>query len=161
MRRFCRAAVVVLALSSASFAYAQQPDSSARYFNPQNLPKPNGYSHAIEAPAGRTIYISGQLPVDKDGNLVGEDDFAAQAGQVFSNLKAALEAAGATFEDVVKLNMFVTDMSQLKALREVRDKRIDLRNPPASTLAEVKRFVKEGAMVEIDAVAVVPERSHR
>ncbi|TKR34206.1 RidA family protein [Luteimonas gilva] len=151
----------MLALSSAPFAYAQKADSSARYVNPQNLPKPNGYSHAVEVSAGRTLYVSGQLPLDKDGNLVGNGDFAAQAGQVFANLKTALEASGATFKDVVKLNMFVTDMDQLKALREARDKYIDSRNPPASTLVEVKRFVKEGAMVEIDAIAVVPERSLR
>lgn len=156
MRGIHRAAFVVLSLSLAFTAHAQKADPTARAINPPGLPKPNGYSHVVEAPAGRTLYISGQLPLDKDGNLVGEGDFAAQAEQAFANLKTALEASGATFKDVVKLNMFVTDMGQLKALRAARDKYIDLNNPPASTLVEVKRFVKEGAMVEIDAVAASP-----
>ncbi|HJR74757.1 MAG TPA: RidA family protein [Luteimonas sp.] len=158
--RFVRhAAAAALLLSLASVAQAQKAEPAApslRAVNPAALPKPNGYSHTIEAPVGRTLYISGQLPLDKNGNLVGEGDFGAQAEQVFANLKTALEASGAGFKDVVKLNMFVTDMSQLKALREARDKYIDLKNPPASTLVEVKRFVKDGAMVEIDAIAVVP-----
>ncbi len=157
--RFVRhAAAAALLLSLASIAQAQKAEPAApglRAVNPAGLPKPNGYSHAIEVPAGRTLYISGQLPIDKNGDLVGEGDFGAQAEQVFANLETALEASGASFKDVVKLNMFVTDMRQLKALREARDKYIDLGKPPASTLVEVKRFVKDGAMVEIDAVAVV------
>lgn len=159
MRFVRRAAATALMLSLASFAQAQKAEPAERGLrtvNPANLPKPNGYAHVVEAPVGRTLHISGQLPLDKDGNLVGEGDFGAQAEQVFANLKTALEASGADFEDVVKLNMFVTDMGQLKALREARDKYIDLDHPPASTLVEVKRFVKDGAMVEIDAVAVVP-----
>ena len=159
MRFVCRAIAMALMLSPAFFAHAQATEpagSAVRAVNPQNLPKPNGYSHAIEAHGGRTLYVSGQLPLNKDGNLVGEGDFAVQAEQVFANLKTALEASGATFKDVVKLNMFVTDMGQLKPLRVARDKYIDLKNPPASTLVEVKRFVVQGAMVEIDAVAVVP-----
>lgn len=159
MPRIFRAAAIALSLMFlAPTAYGQETKTVApalRAINPSNLPKPNGYSHIVEAPVGRTLYISGQLPLDKDGNLVGEGDFAAQVEQVFANLKTALEASGATFKDVVKLNIYVTYMGQLKALRTARDKYIDLRNPPASTLAEVKRFVREGAMVEIDAVAIV------
>ena len=159
MRYVSRAIAMILLSSSTTFAHAQKADSAApaiRAVNPAELPKPNGYSHVVEVPAGRTLYISGQLPLDKDGNLVGEGDFGTQAEQVFANLDAALKASGATFKDVVKLNMFVTDMGQLKALRTARDKYIDPQNPPASTLVEVKRFVKDGAMVEIDVVAVVP-----
>lgn len=155
MRGIHRTAVAVMALSLSpvSSLHAQ---TAVRAVNPADLPKPNGYAHVIEAPAGRTLHISGQLPLDKDGNLVGKGDFAAQARQVFANLKTALQASGATFQDVVKLNMFVTDMNQLKALRAARDEYIDSKHPPASTLVEVNRFVKEGAMVEIDAVAVLP-----
>lgn len=159
MTRVLRTVAMVWSLSAACLAHAQKADGPApalRTINPSNLPKPNGYSHIVEAGAGRTLYISGQLPIDKNGNLMGEGDFGTQAEQVFANLDAALKASGATFKDVVKLNMFVTDMGQLKALRTARDKYIDPQNPPASTLVEVKRFVKDGAMVEIDVVAVVP-----
>lgn len=143
------AMTMALAWSSAS---AQE---RAEFLNPPSLPAPVGYSHTVRAPTGRTIYVSGQLPLDKNGNLIGADDFGAQAEQVFVNLGAALAAAGASFDDVVKLNMYVTDMRYLKALRVARDRHINLKTPPASTLAEVKRFVKDGAMVEIDAIAVV------
>ncbi len=124
MRYVSRAIVMILLSSLTAFAHAQKADSAApaiRAVNPAELPKPNGYSHVVEAGAGRTLYISGQLPIDKNGNLVGEGDFGAQAEQVFANLDAALKASGATFKDVVKLNMFVTDMGQIKALRAARD----------------------------------------
>lgn len=150
--------IVLSALTMAlAWSYAASAQERAEYLNPPSLPTPNGYSHTVRAPAGRTVYVSGQLPLDKDGNLVGADDFGAQAEQVFANLATALAAAGASFDDVVKLNMYVTDMRQLKALRAARDRHIDPKTPPASTLVEVERFVKDGAMVEIDAIAVLPD----
>jgi len=160
-----RIAACLWLLASSSAASAQETaigppakrggDAGLQFLDPAGLPAPAGYSHAVQAPPGRTIYVSGQLPLDKDGKLIGADDFAAQAGQVFANLRTALAAAGATFDDVVKLNMFVTDMKQLPALRAARDRYINLRKPPASTLVEVNRFVRDGVMVEIDATAVV------
>lgn len=146
--------VMAAALAWSSAASAQE---RAEFLNPPSLPAPNGYSHTVRAPVGPTIYVSGQLPLDKDGNLVGANDFGAQAEQVFVNLATALAAAGASFDDVVKLNMYVTDMRQLKALRAARDRHINLKTPPASTLVEVERFVKDGAMIEIDATAVLPD----
>lgn len=145
---------VTMALVWSSAVSAQE---RAKFLNPPSLPAPNGYSHTVRAPIGRTIYVSGQLPLDKDGNLVGANDFGAQAEQVFANLAAALAAAGASFDDVVKLNMYVTDMRQLKALRAARDRHINPKTPPASTLVEVERFVKDGAMIEIDATAVLSD----
>lgn len=143
---------MTMALVWSSAVSAQE---RVEFLNPSSLPTANGYSHTVLAPAGRTVYVSGQLPLDKNGNLVGADDFGAQAEQVFANLETALAAAGASFDDVVKLNMYVTDIRQLKALRAARDRRINLKTPPASTLVEVERFVKDGAMVEIDATAVL------
>lgn len=167
--RFAASAVsLVLAWSSAAWAQAPPatPDAprsgnGIRFLNPAGLPTPAGYSHTVDAPVGRTIYVSGQLPVDKNGKLIGAGDFAAQAEQVFANLKTALAAAGASFDDVVKLNMFVTDMEQLKSLRMARDRYINTKHPPASTLVEVKRFVREGVMVEIDATAVIGGNERR
>src|SRR5499433_4071714 len=93
-----------------------------RFLNPQALSTPTGYSHVAEVSSGRTIYIAGQVAFDKSGNVVGKGDFAAQTTQVFENLKLALAAVGATFENVVKVNTYVTDMSQVQTLREIRAK---------------------------------------
>jgi enamine deaminase RidA (YjgF/YER057c/UK114 family) len=118
---------------------------------------PAGYSHLVEVRGGRTIYIAGQIPLDRAGNLVGQGDFRAQVKQVFENLKARLEEGQASFKDVVKLNYYITDASDLPALREVRNSYINVENPPASTLVVVKRLVREEYMLEVEAIAVVSE----
>jgi enamine deaminase RidA (YjgF/YER057c/UK114 family) len=104
---------------------------------------------------GRTLYIAGQLALDKDGNLVGRDDFRAQVQQVFENLEARLEEVGATFDNVIKLNYYLTDASDLLAIREVRNSYINRENPPASTLVVVKQLVREEYFIEVEAIAVV------
>jgi reactive intermediate/imine deaminase len=118
---------------------------------------PAGYSHVVEVKGGRTLYIAGQIAVDKDGNLVGRGDFRAQVKQVFENLKARLEEGGASFNDVVKLNYYLTDVSDIQSLRETRNSYINTESPPASTLVVVKRLVREEYLIEIEAVAVVSE----
>src|SRR5262245_5162286 len=118
---------------------------------------PNGYSNVVEARGGRTLYIAGQLALDGDGKLVGPGDFGAQVKQVFENLKARLEEAGASFNDVVKLNYYLTDASDLQALRDTRNNYINTENPPASTLVAVKQLVREEYLIEIEAVAVARE----
>jgi enamine deaminase RidA (YjgF/YER057c/UK114 family) len=118
---------------------------------------PAGYSHVVEVKGGRTLYIAGQLALDKEGNLVGRGDFRTQVKQVFENLKARLEEGGATFKDVVKLNYYLTDASDLQALRDTRNSYINTENPPASTLVVVKRLVREEYLIEVEAVAVVGE----
>jgi enamine deaminase RidA (YjgF/YER057c/UK114 family) len=97
--------------------------------------------------------VSGQVPLDRDGQLVGEGDFEAQARQVFENLQAALDAAGASWADVVKLNYFLVDVSGVAAVRQIRDEYVDTAHPPASTLVEVSRLFRDDVMIEIDAVA--------
>jgi enamine deaminase RidA (YjgF/YER057c/UK114 family) len=116
---------------------------------------PQGYSHVAEVRGGRTLYISGQLALDKDGNLVGRGDFRAQVKQVFENLKARLEEGGASFKDVVKLNYYLTDASDIQALRDLRNNYINTENPPASTLVVVKQLVREEYLLEVEAIAVV------
>jgi enamine deaminase RidA (YjgF/YER057c/UK114 family) len=108
-------------------------------------------------PGADYIYIAGQVSLDRAGKLVGERDMRAQAEQAFQNLKAALEASGAKFENVVKLNYYFTDISQIPVVREVRDRFINTLNPPASTAVEVKRLVRPEWLIEIEAVAIVPE----
>lgn len=116
---------------------------------------PLGYSHIVEVRGGRTLYIAGQLALDKDGNLVGRDDFRAQVAQVFENLKARLEEVGASFNDVIKLNYYLTDASDLLPVREVRNSYINRENPPASTLVVVKQLAREEYLIEVEAIAVV------
>jgi reactive intermediate/imine deaminase len=125
-----------------------------RFLSPDTLPRPFGYSHVVDAPAGRIVFVSGQVPLDAAGNLVGEGDFAAQVRQVFENLTAALAAADAAWSDVVKLDYFVRDIGQVGALRAIRDEYVNTEQPPASTLVEVSRLFRDDVLVEIQAVAV-------
>ena len=127
-----------------------------RYFNPPTLSVPTGYSHVVEVHTGRTVYIAGQVAFDKSGNIVGKGDFAAQTTQVFENLKAALAAAGATFDNVVKNNMYITNMAKIQTLREIRSKYYG-ENAPASTLVEVSKLARPEFMIEIELIAVLPD----
>jgi reactive intermediate/imine deaminase len=125
------------------------------FVNPTTIAKPTGYTHVVISTGGRTVYISGQVALDSTGNIVGKDDFRAQAKQVFENLKNALEAASATFKDVVKLNYYVIDMKQIQTLRDVRNGYINTEAPPASTLVEVRRLARDEFLIEVEAIAVV------
>jgi len=135
----------------------QQQRNAARFLKSDALPPSPGYSQAVEVRPGRIIYIAGQVSMDRSGKLVGDGDMRTQAQQTFGNLKAALEASGAKFENVVKLNYYVLDVAQLPVVREVRDKFVNTANPPASTAVEVKRLFREGFLIEVEAVAAVPE----
>lgn len=125
-----------------------------RSINPATLSQPTGYSHVVESVGGRTIYISGQIALDAAGQLVGRGDLRAQTHQVFANLQAALEAAGASFDDVVKLTYFCVDIAQMAIVREVRNEYLNATSPPASSAVEVSRLVSEDWLIEIEAVAV-------
>jgi enamine deaminase RidA (YjgF/YER057c/UK114 family) len=127
-----------------------------QFINPEALSSPPGFSHVVRVTGGQTIYIAGQLALDASGKLVGKDDFRAQAQQVFANLKAALVAVDADFGNVVKMNIYMLDRSQLPILREVRDLYVDPQNPPASTLVEVRNLAQEGFLLEIEAIASLP-----
>jgi reactive intermediate/imine deaminase len=130
--------------------------ASVEYLNPPTLSVPTGYTHVVHVRHGRTIYIAGQVAFDKSGNVVGKGDFEAQAAQVYENLKLALAAAGATFDNLVKVTTFVTDMSHLPRLRAIRAKYYG-KNAPASTLVQIEKLANDQLMIEIEAVAVVPE----
>jgi reactive intermediate/imine deaminase len=126
--------------------------------NPPTLSAPTGYTHIVEVTGpNKTIYISGQIAYDKDGKLVGAGDMQAQAEQVFKNLEAALTAAGAKFSDVVKMNSYITDMSRIQAVRDVRA-RYFKDSLPASTFVQVAGLVRPDLLLEIEVVAVLPAR---
>ena len=105
---------------------------------------------------GRIVYIAGQLGLKPDGSVAG--DFRAQAVQAFENVKAALAAAGGSFEHVVKINNYLVDMAHLPIFREVRDAYVNTNAPPASTTVAIAKLAREGALFEVEAVAVLPPK---
>jgi enamine deaminase RidA (YjgF/YER057c/UK114 family) len=145
---------------SGTTARAEMSDSSqVALFNPETLFVPvAGYSQVAEVRSGRLVYVAGQIALDKSGRLVGEGDFLAQVGQVFLNLKAALEAAGGSFDDAVKLNYFcveAVDPPLIPEVLKVRDRFVNTKTPPISTFVVVKRLVRPEWLIEVEAVAVV------
>jgi reactive intermediate/imine deaminase len=122
------------------------------FLRPAGMPPANGYSHAVSF-NWPTLVISGQVPLDEEGQLVGRGDARAQVRQVFQNIAAALAAAGATMEQLVKLTVFLIDMADLQAFREVRDEFVSLDRPPASSLVQVSGLVNPEFRVEIEAIA--------
>ena len=149
---------IVLFLSWGSLPGQTSRKAQVTFNNSPEIASPGGYSHAIVVNGGKMIFLSGQVGLNKQGDMVGKEDFRAQAAQVFVNLRAALAAAGATPKDVVKLNYYVVGLNhdRLVALREVRDQFIDKEHPPASTLAGVAALLREDAMLEMEAVAALP-----
>ncbi|WP_411350257.1 RidA family protein [Paenibacillus sp. WLX2291] len=126
------------------------------FHQPDTLPAVPGYTHIVEVTGGRTLYISGQVALDEQGQLIGKGDVIAQAEQVFRNIQLALQTAGATFEHVIKLIFFMTDITDLPRIRPVRDQYINTLRPPASSAVEVRRLVQEDWLLEIEAIAVCP-----
>jgi enamine deaminase RidA (YjgF/YER057c/UK114 family) len=99
------------------------------------------------------IVIAGQVALDNQNQIVGLGNFAAQATQVFRNLIAALDAAGASTRHLVKLTTFVTDVSDLPVFRQVRDQFLDPEHPPTSTLVQVSRLFRPEFLIEVEAMA--------
>lgn len=125
-----------------------------KFINPETMPAPFGYTHVVEVRNARTIYVSGQVALNREGQVVGIGDLAAQTQQVFENIKSALEAAGAGFHDVVKLTFFMTDISEMQVVRNIRDQYVNTINPPASSAVEVRKLIRDDLLIEIEAIAV-------
>jgi len=128
-----------------------------RFQNPPSMPPTRGYTHVVETRSpSRTVYIAGQLGMTADGKFAGTD-FRAQAVQCFENLKLALAAADATFEHVVKVTAFFVDISNIQSYLEIRNRYVNTKAPPASTAIQISKLAHDGALFEIEAIAVVPE----
>lgn len=113
-------------------------------------------SHFTDAvQAGDLLFVSGIVPVDERRELVGGDDVVAQARAVFENMRAILAAAGCTFADVVKVTVFLTDVTDRPLVNPVRQEVFGTTRP-ASTLVEVSGLVIPGARIEVEAVALIP-----
>jgi reactive intermediate/imine deaminase len=111
------------------------------------------YTDAVRA--GDLLFVSGVVPVDGEGRLVGGDDVVAQARQVLANLGAVLATAEATFADVVKVTIYLTDIADRARINPVRQE-VFGEARPASTLVEVSALAVPGAKLEIEAVALIP-----
>lgn len=132
--------------------------TSIRQLNPPALGSPPGYSQVVEVRATRLIFIAGQTALDQNGDLIGKDDFAAQADQVFRNLSIALEAVGGHAGHLAKMTVFLRDMSNLKTYRECRNKFFATVTPPAApavTLVEVSKLYGPDFLIEIEGIAAL------
>lgn len=126
--------------------------------NPPSLPKPVGYAHGWEAQGGKTIYIAGQVAMDKDSRVVGRGDLVAQFRQVCENLRAVVTARGGQLNDVLKLTLYVLSKAEYKA--HSRDigavyREYFGRHYPAMTLVEVKGLYDDDCLIEIEGIALV------
>src|SRR5688572_13202470 len=115
--------------------------------------KPPGYTHVVKSPPGTMVFISGQGGAAADGKM--PSDFTSQARNTFENLKKCLALAGASFNDVVKINYFVTDLANTTELRRVRSGYLNMDQPPASTL--VQSGLGTGMLLEVELVAIIPD----
>lgn len=128
------------------------------FLSPKTLMPPAGYSQIAKVHSGTIVYLAGQVSCDATGKLIGEGDFEAQAEQVFRNLKIAVEAAGGTMADIVKLNVYLVaevDQADVPKMRAIRDRYVNAEKPPASTLVVVSRLARPGWLIEIEAVAAI------
>ena len=124
------------------------------------LARPNGhFAQATVAEArGRLVFVSGMTARDGEGRIVGVGDVAAQTHQVCQNVQAAVEAAGGTIEDIVRVDVYVRDISQFDAIHAVREQYFT-GVAPASTMVEISRFTREEYLIEINAIAVVRDEA--
>jgi enamine deaminase RidA (YjgF/YER057c/UK114 family) len=125
------------------------------FLSPKSMHPPRGYSHTAKVGSGMVLFIAGQVALDRNGNLVGTGDFRAQSQQVFENLQAAVAAAGGTFRNIVKLNVYIVDVSKLADYREIRDRYIDVNHPPTSTVVQVAALFRPEFLIEVEAVAAL------
>jgi enamine deaminase RidA (YjgF/YER057c/UK114 family) len=123
---------------------------------PEGVAAGRGYSQVVTG-RGRLVVVSGQVAQDERGELVGAGNPAAQARQVFENLRRCLATAGAGLGDVVKLTFFVLDVADLPAVREARDAVVDTDRPPASTAVQVAALFAPGYLLEVEAWALVDD----
>jgi len=99
--------------------------------------------------------MSGQVPFDKNGNLIGKENIEKQTEQVFLNIKNILLELGGRMDDIIKLEVYMTDVSQIQAFRNARDRYINLESPPASTLAQVNKLFSNDVLIEVEATAII------
>ena len=148
------ALIAVLSVAAAGLAFAQA--KNFHVLKPQGLFDNPRFAHVIEVDKGKLIYISGQVPADEKGQLVGRGDFKAQSVKTWENVMLALKAAGLDASDIIKLNAYVVDLpANMAGYREARLQFFPQgAHQPASTLIGVSSLAMEGQMIEVEAIAV-------
>ena len=141
--------ILIMTISCTS----EKADSEVTFIDPS----PRGYSQSVVHATGDTkvVYISGQVSVDSTGKVVGVGNLKQQTEQVFKNIAVQVEKAGGTMNDIVKINCYFTDITEVELFRTARDRYINLERPPASTAVQVERLINEDFLIEIDATAVI------
>lgn len=150
--------LILLCTSSACFA--QDANEDVTFLNPSAVGKPFGYSHAVIVDLGKNkmVIMSGQVGLDQDGKLAGKGNLTSQTEQVFTNIKNIVEAAGGSMNDLVELNYYLMDVSQVQLVRSIRDKFVNTKQPPASTLVQVSKLFRDDILIEIKATAVIRKK---
>ncbi|MDB5146167.1 MAG: RidA family protein [Mucilaginibacter sp.] len=145
---------------ASSSCFAQDTNKDITFLNPATAGKPFGYSHAVIVDLGKNkmVIMSGQVGLDKDGKLAGSGDLASQTEQVFTNIKNIVEAADGTMNDLVELNYYLMDASQVQLVRGIRDKFVNTKQPPASTLVQVSKLFRDDILIEIKATAIIKKK---
>lgn len=158
---------LVVVIGGTAFAiFGQGPSKSKKpavektFVRPEGVMNAPSFSQAISVKGGRTVYISGQVAWDEKGELVGKGDFPTQYRKALDNLKKTVEASGGTIADIVKVNTYIVNYKpeSLGMVRGIRREFFPMENQPASTLVGVQSLFQEGYLVEIEAVAVIPEK---
>ena len=149
---------MILLLSIIGCTQSREP--IVDFINPSSVSTPSGYSHSAIIDLGncKMVILSGQVPVDNQGNLIGEGDFEKQTEQVFLNIKNVITEAGGTIDNIVNINIYMTDMSQIQKFRDIRSKFVNPENPPSATLVQVSSLYRSEVMIEIEAIAIIPKR---
>ncbi|HFK5505719.1 RidA family protein [Elizabethkingia anophelis] len=158
MKPFTRILVFSLLLSFI-IVFGQRNVDMIQFKNTDSVFQIKGLSQVVEVPLGasRMLILSGQVPVNQKGEVVGSD-IRTQSRQVFQNIQSVLEYCGANFNDIVKLGIFTTDISRIAEFREVRDQFINTANPPASSLLEVKGLFRKDVFIEVEVTAIVKNK---
>ena len=132
------------------------PNQRKKALNPSVVAKPlkQYYSNAVRSEAGPLLWISGQVSLDKNGDLVGKGDCVLQTHQVYQNLKAVLEGVGSSMDNIVKLNTYIVDVEDAKRIRGIKSQYIT-QDPPGSTLVIVEPLAYPNLLIEMEAVAII------
>lgn len=141
------------------FSYSQETmntieyKSSSKVFNIQGLSQ----SVSIDCGSSKMILLSGQVPLDSAGNLVG-NNVEEQTQQIFNNIENILKEYGGTGKNIVKLVIFITDISKTPGFRKIRDKHVNIQNPPVSSLVEISKLFRNDVLIEVEATAVIKNK---
>ena len=152
--------IAIFLLIASVKCFSQTDTSIVKFKNTLSVWSPKGYSQAsiIDLGNSQMIIISGQVPFDINGNLVGKGDLGKQTEQVFSNIKSILIESGGTMDNLVKIGIYMTDISQLPTFRDVRNKFINISYPPTSTLVQVSKLFRDDVLLEVDAMAIISKK---